>query len=424
MNQNKDRDVKITGTQKDMNAGEIKNPGGKKKEPFFHPQNSEEKWNCSNKYDTWKEYLDFELEINTGSRQKYPVSIIRSPAGEAREMMHFPYDAHSLEKHLLNLQNILQDSWEGRLISQDSPMVQDFGWELFNSLFTGEIRSRYDVSLEMARMEGKGLRLKLRIQPPELAALPWEILFDKRLAEYLCLNNNILVLRYLEIPQTIKALAVKPPLRILGMVAIPGGLDELDINNEKRWIENATKNLQDDGLVELTWLPGQTWRDLAKAMRTGTWHIFHFIGHGEFDKSTGKGLVAFANEYGKIQPFSAVELGRLLADHQQLRLVILNSCKGAKGSESNLFSSTASILIQRGIPAVLAMQYKISDSAAIEFSRTFYEALADGLPVDAAAAEARKAISISVSDSIEWITPVVYMRSPDGKIFDMEKGEK
>jgi hypothetical protein len=64
------------------------------------------------------------------------------------------------------------------------------------------------------------------------------------------------------------------------------------------------------------------------------------------------------------------------------------------------------------------MQYKISDRAAIEFSRSFYEALADGLPVDAAAAEMRKAISIAVCNSVEWVTPMLHMHSPDGRIFD------
>lgn len=420
MNQNKDRDVKIAGTFKDMKANERKNPDKRKKEPYFSPQHPNEKSSFSDNHDTWKEYLDFDLEINTGSAREYPVNIIRSPAGEAREIMYFPYDELALEKRLQIVQEMIRYSCEGKSRLVDSQPVQDFGRELFTTLFVGEIRNRFDVSLERSRMENKGLRLKLRIRPPELAALPWEILFDKRQAEYLCLTNTILILRYLEIPQTIKALAVKPPLRILGMIAIPGGLDVLDINKEKQWIENATKKLQEDGLVELTWLEGQTWRDLASAMRTGTWHIFHFIGHGEFDKKTGKGLVALANEEGRLHLFSAVELGRLLSDHPHLRLVILNSCKGAKGSEEDLFSSTASLLIQRGIPAVLGMQHKITDRAAIEFSRSFYEALADGLPVDAATAEARKAISIAINNSVEWITPVLYMRSPEGKIFDME----
>ena len=111
----------------------------------------------------------------------------------------------------------------------------------------------------------------------------------------------------------------------------------------------------------------------------------------------------------------------MLADHRSLRLVLLNACEGARGSERDIFSSTASILVRRGLPAVLAMQYEITDQAAIEFARAFYEALADGLPVDAAVAEARKAVSLAVTNTVEWGTPVLYMRSPDGVIFDLGK---
>jgi CHAT domain-containing protein len=68
-----------------------------------------------------------------------------------------------------------------------------------------------------------------------------------------------------------------------------------------------------------------------------------------------------------------------LADHKTLRLVVLNSCEGAKGSDTNIFSSTSSILMRRGVPAVVAMQYEITDRAAIEFSQVFYEDIAHGL---------------------------------------------
>jgi len=37
--------------------------------------------------------------------------------------------------------------------------------------------------------------------------------------------------------------------------------------------------------------------------------------------------------------------------------------------------------------------------------------------VDAAVAEARKAISFALANSLEWGTPVLYMRAPDGQIF-------
>jgi hypothetical protein len=66
------------------------------------------------------------------------------------------------------------------------------------------------------------------------------------------------------------------------------------------------------------------------------------------------------------------------------------------------------------------MQYEITDRAAIEFSRGFYESLAEGLPVDAAVAEARKAVNFSMAYTVEWGTPVLHMRSPDGRLFDLD----
>ena len=109
----------------------------------------------------------------------------------------------------------------------------------------------------------------------------------------------------------------------------------------------------------------------------------------------------------------------MLAEHQDLRLVLLNSCEGAKGGKLDIYSSTAAILVRRGLAAVLAMQYEITDRAAIEFSRTFYRALAYGLPIDAAVAAARAAVNIEVNNSLEWGTPVLYMRSPDGVLFEL-----
>lgn len=177
--------------------------------------------------------------------------------------------------------------------------------------------------------------------------------------------------------------------------------------------------MQKQRLIDLKWLEGQTWRDLQRAMRGGPWHIFHFIGHGGFDSSADEGVIALADENGGAHRMLATELGRLLSDHRSLRLVLLNSCEGARGSEHDVFSSTAAILVRRGMPAVVAMQYEITDRAAVEFARSFYEALVEGLPVDAAVAEARKAISLAVTNTVEWGTPVLYMRAPQGAIFQL-----
>jgi formylglycine-generating enzyme required for sulfatase activity len=366
-------------------------------------------------------YLDFELEIGVGAGREYPVAVLDSPAGEARATMWFPFDQVVLDNHLLTLENALLRSGgePRRALSSQERAVQDFGRGLFEALFSPEVRSRYDVSQREAAQQGRGLRLKLRIQAPDLAALPWEYLFHPGQAEYVSLSSWTPIVRYLEAPQRIQPLAVTPPLRILGMIASPNDLLELDVEREKKRIEEAVGALRERGVVDLTWLPGQSWRDLQRAMRLGPWHIFHFIGHGGFDTLRGEGLIILADQEGNAARFDASRLGRLLADHASLRFAFLNSCQGAQSDRRDIFSSTAAVLVRKGIPAVLAMQYEITDRAAIEFARTFYEALGDGMPVDGAVAEARKAIFFAVSNTVEWGTPVLYMRSPDGVLFEM-----
>jgi len=369
------------------------------------------------------DYLDFEIEIGIGEGRIYPVAVVRSAAGEAREAMRFPFDELALENQLLALQNALLRSGgkHRQILLPEEQTVQKFGRALFNALFSGEVGKRYAVSQLAALSQGKGLRLKLRILSPELAALPWEFLYDPGGSEYLCLSSTTPIVRYLELAQPPQPLLVTPPLSILGVVSSPKDLPQLDIEREKQRLEKAIEDLRANGLVELTWLPGQTWYHLQRAMRRGPWHILHFIGHGGFDAHTEEGLIALENEEGKAHQLSATLLGRLLADHRFLHLVVLNSCEGARGSEHDVFSSTATMLVRRGIPAVLAMQYAITDRAAIELSRAFYEALADGLPVDTAVSEARKAISFGITNTLEWGTPVLYMRSSDGVLFEMKQ---
>ncbi len=370
-------------------------------------------------------YLDFDIEISAAAGQEYNIAVLHSPAGEARQTIRFPYDEAALQSRLQDLRIALLQSGgtHRQALSPEEQTVYTFGRELFETVFSGEVRSRFDLSQREARDRGKGLRIKLRLPEPELAMLPWEFLYDPRLGEYICLSRDTPIVRYLDLAQVIRPLAVTPPLHILGMVASPKDLPALDVAFEKQRIETALKGLQGSELARLTWLEGQTWRDLQRAMRTGLWHIFHFIGHGGFDRHADEGVVGLADENGALHRFRATELGRLLADHHSLRLVILNSCEGARGSPRDVFSSTASILLRRGIPAVLAMQYPVTDRSAIEFARTFYETLADGLPVDAAVAEARKAVSLSVTGTLEWGAPALYLRAPQGVIFQLPEGK-
>jgi hypothetical protein len=270
------------------------------------------------------DYLDFELEIREGGPRDYPVAV-RSPAGEAQAQMRFPFDEWELRDRLQALEIALLRSGgtRRRIPSPEERTVQDFGRGLFEALMVGDVRTRYEMSLSEARRQGKGLRLKLRIHPPGLAVLTWEFLYEAERDRYPSLSTNTPLVRYLDLPQPVEPLCVSPPLRILGMVTSPLGLDPLDVGHEKRLMEEAIKDLRAEGMLELTWLEGQTWRHLQRAMRRGPWHVFHFVGHGGFDPATEAGAIALSDEAGRKRLLRATSLAELLDDHYPLRLVFL-----------------------------------------------------------------------------------------------------
>lgn len=74
------------------------------------------------------------------------------------------------------------------------------GQQLFEALFTGHVHGAYRASLGAAQQQQKHLGVVLRIVEPELAALPWEALFDPETGEYLCRSEPLI--RHVDVPYT------------------------------------------------------------------------------------------------------------------------------------------------------------------------------------------------------------------------------
>jgi tetratricopeptide (TPR) repeat protein len=284
------------------------------------------------------------------------------------------------------------------------------------------LRVALATSLDQAESRDAGLRLRLRLSDaPELADLPWEYLYNRSARRFLALSEWTPVVRYLEFPGRVRPLAVRPPLRVLVLIASPTDFPPLDTNAEWEKLREALGDLQLAGRVLVDRVPTGTLADLQRRLRRDDYHVFHYIGHGGYDPQVDDGVLVLEGANGRGQQVSGQDLGVLLHDHRTLRLAVLNSCEGARGGRTDPYSGTAQSLVRQGIPAVVAMQFEITDTAAIAFARSLYEAVADGYPLDAAMAEARKAVRHQ-PNPVEWGTPVLYLRSPDGRIFDVPSG--
>ncbi len=373
--------------------------------------------------DTAIDYLDFDLVIDRGEGG-YRARVVDSPAGQAvAEFKGFSeLELERIESFRLRVRG--HQAGKRRIDSPEMQVAKKVGGDLFERLFAGEVRACFRSSLDDVRRRPRtGLRVRLRMgSAPELADLPWEYLYDATENQFLTLSINTPLVRYLEIRRPVKALAVSPPLRVLVMISNPNDIDDLDVEQEWNQLRESLVELEERGLVALTRLETATLEELQRVLRLEDFHVFHYIGHAGFDEEMDDGLLVLETESGKSRRVRAERVGDILHDEETLRLAILNACEGARSSRKDPFSGTAQSLIQKGIPAVIAMQFEISDRAAITFSHEFYEALAAGYPVDAALGEARK--RISGDNELEWGTPVLLMRSPDGRIFDVKEADE
>jgi hypothetical protein len=314
-------------------------------------------------------------------------------------------------------------------LSVQEKLLREFGQSVFESVFrVPEVAGLYASSVAMAevdRQKGriKGLRVKLRIEAPELALLPWEYLHDGGDGGWMGLQHRSPIIRFLDVGKPPQELTVDGPLNVLGMIANPGGdWEPLDTERERRRIDEALKPLQQAGKVNFCWVPGQTAEHLVDMISKGEWHVFHFIGHGgAFAASEGEdeggteGYIVLADEDSGAREVPASDLQFYLqGPYGQPRLVVLNCCESAREGTTRL-TSPATTLVRAGITSVVAMQFPISDQSAVKFAEAFYDALVTDKPIEAAITHAR--IKIQVRSRVEWGIPVLYTRSRSGRLF-------
>jgi formylglycine-generating enzyme required for sulfatase activity len=354
-----------------------------------------------------KRYENFDLTIERAARGGFAARV-GSHAGEARAAIR-PAAIAALERRL-------QAMAKAETLEAARRAAREFGEELYRTVFAGEIASGFQACHQHAAARGEGVRLRLRLGGvPQLARWPWELLARPGLGRFLALSTETPIVRYAEVPEPVRPVLTALPLTILVAIAAPLGQSRLDTDREWGRIEAALAPLV--GRVVLERLQPATLAELGRRLTRGAVHVLHFIGHGSFDRERQEGVLLFEDERGRQSPVSGERLGAALFG-RQVRLAVLNACEGACHGESDAFGGVAQSLMRQRIPAVIAMQREITDRAAATFAERFYETLARGEPVDAAVAEARLAMD-QKGHGIEWGAPVLYLRAPDGILFDL-----
>ena len=360
-----------------------------------------------------KSYMNFDLLIDTNGNNTYQVRVINSPIGQASGIMIMPFSQIEIEKFIIRVRQKRSNIRSLDIRDEtDKTSISEFGTKLYLALFSNNIENCFRSSYFTAKQNNKGLRICLRLSgAPELIDIPWEYLFDPIEKRFIGLSIHSPIVRSLDLSASVKSLEIKGALRVLVMISSPINYPALDVDNEWLKINKATDYLQKNGSIIIDRLDDASLATLQRSLRKTDYHIFHYIGHGGFDKSKKQGVLILEDNNNQGKTVSGNYLGTLFHDESTIRLAILNSCEGGRTSVSDPFSGVGQTLLEQGVPAVIAMQSEITDSSAITFASEFYNALTDNYSMDASLAEARKMI-FSVNSEAEWAAPVLYILNP------------
>ncbi len=313
----------------------------------------------------------------------------------------------------------------------DDKLLIDYGQRLYAYLFGDGAKLHSFFEFNDAYRSEARLTLRLHPEAAALWSLPWEYLHDG--TEFLSLNGRLLIHRLPHGMAELHPPEGTPPLRILVIIASPDDQAELDVERELAVMQEALDDLRRNGQVQVDYLDDATLPALQDALSRTPYHVLHFTGHGAFikkdkdDKEINEGKLCFEDAEGQSDLIGPQQLRPLLIGQRDLRLIVLSACQSAKTSGLDAFDSVATGLLQADVPAVLAMQFSILDTSAIELARVFYAELARGRTPEEALRQTRLALrhldEARPSDlrRFDWGVPALYVRAPGLRLIDPDR---
>jgi hypothetical protein len=356
-----------------------------------------------------EEYQDFEVRIRPRAADgAYPVDVRGSDGRRGEGSFTPPLTDGEVSEALGAMEQGLFD---------DSA-IKELGARLFRALVTGEVKQIYDG----IRRAGTPIRFRLILDAPTLARIPWELLYDPDGPGFVALHGALV--RDASLAEPAHPLQVKPPLRVLVVHAFPQGVLKVEQEGESAGIGRALAGLIRRRQVRVEHLHHVSLQKLDDALREAAdqqrrpYHVLHYIGHARHDPASGRTVLLFEDEQGRIDEVDPERLLEVIGRHK-LRLVFLNACQSLQASGLDIVQGFAPELLRSGVPAVIGMQVSVLDTVAVRYARDFYDALADNRPVDAALTDARKPARGTRRRQADLAIPACYLRTATGRILEL-----
>lgn len=381
-------------------------------------------------------YEDFTIRITSGGGGNYRVFVSSPSMGSTESAITLPYALRDLPGLVagvaLDVRRAETEVTSRNVVARTpaatvSRDASDVGVQLYAALFQGTLKEMLDGSL--ARLLGeseKGLRIRLEMNlrgegMQGVASLPWELMRPHASELPLAVSSQTALVRVLDVERPTDPATFTRPLTVLVIISNPTGTEPLDLAEEEKRIRESWGMLDE---VDVHFVKPQVGA-INDICAEHDFHVIHYMGHGGFDAATGRGVLYLENPDGTPDALDSARLKAIFKEESNnLRLVFLNACKTAVSTdrdELDPFAGIAATLIELGVPAVVAMQFPITDDAAVMFADTFYRRIVEGHAVDAAVAGGRLQLYTAGKTRAEWATPVLFMRSKHGKLFFEEE---
>lgn len=310
---------------------------------------------------------------------------------------------------------------EAFALPQKIESLSELGETLFRHVLSASLSALYDEARTDALRRGRALRLEFAMAGDgSLWSVPWELLHDG--VRFLALADDLSITRRIVGPRRTPCVGPEAkPLRILMTVSSPRTLSAINQSARISALQAAVTPLVLNGSLQLDVVPDGCVKTLRRflvvARRQGRpYDVWHFAGHGTVD-DLGRGRLAMTSQNGSVHWMGGAEMASLFAESSQIRLAVLNACRGAEGDLQKRWPSPAAALILCGIPAVVAMQLEISYDASLAFDRELYAHLVDEASIDEAVIAARRAI-LDLPNHVEWLRPVLLTGGEEAALVD------